>query len=142
MRPEDHAFVLDSWLLSDRYSAAARDEGVGYMRRQKARIRGILARATTVGTVACGKDDDDAIVGWSVTCPRMRVVYYVFVRPEVRRQGLGTLLLGRGLRLANDRPLAETACTFTHRPVVRGIMTPTNWIYDRAALYCEEATAA
>lgn len=130
---DDHAFVLESWLQSDKHSPSGRDDGRGYMVRQKVRIRRILKRSEL--RVLCSRDAPEAILAWAVVLPPNKrgfvdldwaVVYYVYVRHELRRQGLARLLLA---------DLKGVAVTYTHRPVVRGLTPPAGWVYDRAPNY-------
>jgi GNAT superfamily N-acetyltransferase len=133
-RPDDHAFVAESWLQSDKHSPSGRDDGPGYMARAKVRIRRILGRSEL--RVLCSKEDSDAILAWAVVGhlagvrpgpdPLRPAVYYVYVRTELRRQGLARLLLS---------DLKDRDVTYTHRPVVRGLTPPAGWVYDRAPNY-------
>ena len=120
-RLSDLAYVRDSWLKCDRTSPAARDEGLGYMARQKSRIRRILARATL--SVAVSVDDEDAIVGWAVYETEPPTLYYVHVRADARQLNIASRLLA---------PLGLVPVTFTHRPSVRGALPiPASWRYSR-----------
>jgi hypothetical protein len=140
-RSEDHAYVVETWLQCDKRSLAARDEGPGYMRQAKVRIRAILARPDVSMVVACDEGEPDAIFGWAVTSSREThqrspmtgiihtpVIYYIYVRSGLRRMGNAKLLVGG---------LSEARCIFTHRPI-RGVPVPPLWSYDRTPNY--EAT--
>lgn len=120
---DDHAFAIESWLQSDKHSPSGRDDGRGYMARAKVRIRRILGRSEL--RVLCSKDAPEAILAWAVVQPPT-ILYYVYVRHELRRQGLARLLLA---------DLKGVAVTYTHRPVVRGLTPPAGWVYDRAPNY-------
>lgn len=119
----DHPFVRESWLQSDKHSLAGRDEGEGYMRRVKGRINAILARAEL--RIVCDRDSPEAILGWAVVAKG--IVYYVYVRPEVRRLNIAKTLVA---------DMLGEAATYTHRPVIRGpLPIPKLWHYDRTPNY-------
>lgn len=87
--PADHPFVIDSWLLSGRSQAIARDAGRGYAGDMKWLLRRLLERGALL--VACDKEEPGAIWGWALT--RGSSIFYVYVRQEFRRKGLARALL-------------------------------------------------
>lgn len=122
-RETDHPFVISSWLASDRHSPAGRDMGERYASEHRETVKRILMRAEL--RVACVVDTPDAILGWAVTGPD--TVYYVYVRRDVRRLGIGRALVG---------DLAKGQLEYTHRPVTRGEMKlPEGWTYNVARNY-------
>jgi hypothetical protein len=120
MRPAsegDAPFIVDSWMLSYRPSAVARDAGGAYIRGQKAKIRRLLSRANIL--VACLPEDPETILGWSAT--EATVVHFVYVKREFRRLGIASSLLS---------PFLGEATTYTHRTPCVSSFIPSHWNYD------------
>jgi hypothetical protein len=124
----DHAYVVSSWVLSNRQSAIARDIGAGYCRRYRPIIRACLKDARL--TVACSAEDSDTIIGWAVTGPR--VVHYVYVRHGCNRLGVARSLL---------KPYIGHETTYTHRPADRSLV-PNGWTYVPFVVYLLESHPA
>lgn len=103
-RPSDLAFVVDSWVKRGH----ARNERLS---DATARVRAVLADATTELRIACLPDDEDAILGWSVVSPP--ALHYVYVRKELRGNGIARALLHG---IDNPRKHAETARFQASRP--------------------------
>lgn len=45
-------------------------------------------------TVACDPENEDVIIGWACISPETNVAHYVYIRPDFRRHGVASLLLG------------------------------------------------
>lgn len=85
-RPSDLPFVVDSWVKRGH-------ERGERLRDATARVRRILS-ADSVLRVACLPDDSDAIVGWAVvSTDASPKLHYVYVRKELRGQGIARVLL-------------------------------------------------
>ena len=93
-RASDVPFVVDSWAKRGHHRGER-------LRDATARIRAILAAPSTELRVAALSDDEDAILGWAVVdvgapdvsgvpAPRL---HYVYVRKELRGQGIARALL-------------------------------------------------
>lgn len=118
--PEDHPFVVDSWLQSYRQQSIARDAGRAYMHDMKWLVRAWLARAALL--VACDPEEPGAIWGWAVT--RRDVILYVYVRQEFRRHGIARALLRP--YLATTKNDAVVLAARTNHPV----HIPPHWHYS------------
>jgi GNAT superfamily N-acetyltransferase len=120
-RPGDHALVFSSWLGSDRFSRAGQACSRVYQDEQERLVRDILARPGVILRVAVLPDDDDAILGWSVTAPAASVVHYVYVKKGVRRGGIASALLG---------DMLGRRCEYTHQPVIHPFRAPSVWVFN------------
>ena len=112
-RASDHAFVVQTWVHTDKHTSSAAEHGVGYMAQQKARIRAALRGPTTRLVVAHSPADEDAIVGWALVARRWAteaLVHYVYVRPEARRLGVARALVA---------PLLHGATSIVHAHMPR-----------------------
>ena len=90
---DDHAFVMDSWLLEEKEASGHIERG-HFVRWQKRMQRDALARPSSRLVVACPPDDPSTIIGWLLFADtRPRVVHYVFVRFPARRLGVARMLL-------------------------------------------------
>lgn len=100
-RVSDRGFVVDSWRQS--YWRAPAVLGMSrdaFMSEQKTRINRWMGTPGAVLVVAHPVDDDDVIVGWaaaeraagSTVAPE--VLHYVFVRRELRGEGIARALVG------------------------------------------------
>lgn len=86
-RPSDLAFVTDSWVKRGHEKGER-------LRDATARVRRILASESSVLRVASLEDDSDAILGWAViTNDDSPKLHYVYVRRELRGQGIAKVLL-------------------------------------------------
>lgn len=115
--PEDLAFIVDSWVMSFRGQAIARDAGRGYMRDMKWLVRRLLEQCAIL--VAADEDEPGAIWGWAAT--RGNAILYVFVRREFRRQGIAKRLLAPYL----TKPTVIYAAKTNDR-----IPIPEHWTYS------------
>lgn len=89
----DRNFVLSTWLKGQRwgdpqFSVAPHST---YFREHSERIVQILATPGVRLTIACDKDNPEWIVGFAVF--RGPELFWMHVRPDYRRQGIGWLLL-------------------------------------------------
>jgi GNAT superfamily N-acetyltransferase len=94
MEEADRAYVVRSWLLAAAESPFSRVVGhQNFMREHHALIERILARGACV--IAAPSDHSDSIIGFSVTEMQgaRRVVHFVHVRREARRNGVASALL-------------------------------------------------
>jgi GNAT superfamily N-acetyltransferase len=85
----DLRFIFDSWIESYRRSKYTRDlAGIIYRNEHSPRIRSALSRCKVL--VACDKSDENQIAGYVVFEPP--ILHYLYVKREMRRFGVGTLL--------------------------------------------------
>lgn len=87
--PSDESFVYKSWLDglyfgNKEFNKMGHDEFHEDYRRV---IKHILAKEDCVVIIACLKEDNDVIIGFSVTRPT--IIDWVFVRNAWRRLGIG-----------------------------------------------------
>jgi len=87
--PDDHPFVVDSWVQSYRNQTIARDAGPSYMHDMKWIVRAWMADAAVL--VACDPEEPGAIWGWAAT--NQNTILYCYVRQEFRRHGIARQLL-------------------------------------------------
>jgi hypothetical protein len=124
-RASDHALVFSSWLGSDRFSRQGQSCARVYQAEQERLVRDILARPGVTLRVACAPDDDDALLGWSVTAPAGPVpcIHYCYVKKGMRRLGVASALLG---------DLVTKRCEFTHQPVIhhKDFRPPSAWTFN------------
>ncbi len=129
-RKSDHAFVYSSWLGSDRFSRHGQSYARVYAAEQQRTIADILARSGVSLRTACALDDDDAIVGWSVTqdAGPLACVHYCYVKKGLRRMGVATALLAT---------LLGKRCEFSHQPVIhnKDLRPPAGWTYNPTRAY-------
>lgn len=116
---DDHPFIVDSWVMSYRNQARARDAGRAYLRGHKRAVRECLKRAAV--RVACLEEKPAVIVGYAVLEQGdVPVIHWVFVKQNFRGKGIAHALL--------DDEKDRTDIVFTHkswRPV-----TQTGALYD------------
>ena len=135
------------------------DEQKALQRFQDAHVsmtESILMRPTTRIVIAHPGDSEDTIAGWLCCRPAMRIihkgpgqytgpivvpapiVYYVFVRDEVRRFGLGRMLLGdlltRNDVLHTSKP-GDERTAHGWRP--SRLPIPRSWTYEPRAAFVE-----
>lgn len=120
------ALVFSSWLGSDRFSRIGQACQRVYQAEQERTIQEILARPGVKLNVACAPDDDDAILGWSVTAPGHSpypLVYYVYTKRDVRSMGIAHALLG---------PLLLLRVEYTHQPLYhpKDVRPPHGWTFN------------
>ena len=85
-RPSDLAFVVDSWVKRGHHRNERLSDAT-------ARVRALLASEGTELRIACLPDDEDAIVGWAVVVTKPPTLHYVYVRKELRGNGIARALL-------------------------------------------------
>lgn len=130
MRETDRAFVIRTWLASNRETAMGRNAGPAYEPEHKALIHLALKRGATV-RVLCDAADEDTVWGFACVEPDASpccIVHYVYVRNEFRRMGFARELLGE---------LARAKAIATHRIVDAlhfrgegGIKMPALWHFN------------
>jgi GNAT superfamily N-acetyltransferase len=110
-RPDDLAFVVDSWTKH-----AYRGQR---MRTATSHVRALLARATSRLVVAHVPDDPESILGWVAgeAGPPL-CIHYVYVRSLARSQGVATAMLGTVVNDAADYSTRYAAPpkAWTYRP--------------------------
>jgi hypothetical protein len=112
--PEDHPYVVSSWVESDR-------QHQGTWREAKARVRAILARRTVVLRICHVEGDLDAILGWAVLEAGKPVcVHYCYVRYSARKFGLARQLLGD----------VVAPCEYSHHSSTPGLKIPEGWTHN------------
>lgn len=86
----DHAFIFHSWLRSYAGSAWAKAMAEPlYMAGQHLLIERLLQRAGA--TVVHPEGDPATVLGWS--CREDSTLHYVYVKGDLRRAGIGKLLV-------------------------------------------------
>lgn len=127
-KPDDYAYVTDTWVRCYRTSKAALDAGDVYVAEQKRLIYHLIQTSKLL--IAHAPDDEDAILGWAIGRPGTDpVIYYAYVRSDARRQKLACTLL---CRLLNTSP-EELSCLkvqFSHRPMLPSLKPPSTWTYN------------
>lgn len=118
--PADHAFVVDSWLQSDKSSDRAQTAGRVYFREQKKLIRLQLARPDSTLRIAHVSEDEDAILGWALVQLPF-VVQYVYVKKTARKLGIARALLA---------DLLDRDVEYAYRPIFETIQIPSSWIFN------------
>lgn len=115
MKPDDVAFVLDSWRRSFEGAPAVKGaERIHYRQEMTRAIRRILDRATV--RVRCDANDEDTIVGFAAFTGLE--LHYVYVKKEFRKMGVAKAML-EGLPIE-----AYTFLTPSARPPSRWAFTP------------------
>lgn len=114
--PEDEPFIVDSWCMSYKSQAVARDMGPRYLVDYKWFVRALLKKVRV--TVACDVEDPGVILGWCASSPG--VVHYVFVKHDFRRLGIAKNLLAPWL----GKPTIYAAKTHHE------IHVPESWSYS------------
>jgi len=95
---EHENYILAKWLRSlrygnDHYRYAAPHE---YYRDYQDLIRGIMEDEACRIRFACLADDEDILLGFSVY--RDKILDYVYVQKDMRRIGIGSTLLPKGIK--------------------------------------------
>lgn len=108
--PKDYRpLIYAKWLRSLRYGNDyfKLSDPVSYYRAYHAYIDRILADIACVVRLAVLADNADIVLGFSVS--RGTALDYVYVQPELRRQGIGTKLVPQGIESITH--LTRTALT-------------------------------
>jgi hypothetical protein len=121
-RADDFGFISENWLMSNGRSSAAQHAPRVYLRRHRELISSILARPTTAIHVAHVTGEPSALLGFAITNPSAKAIYYVYTKKDAWRMGIAKALLGP---LAHERNLI-----FTHKPTITGLKLPADWIFD------------
>lgn len=132
----DRGYILEHWVRAHSHTADAYHAGPNFMPGSWTTNEAILNRARCL--VACAAADRSVILGFAIV--EGNVVHYVYTRPDVRRQGIATQLLGP--------LLTKKAMRFSHLPPHHAVMKgrvvtvpgkgnrtdtlpiPTSWVYD------------
>lgn len=102
----DEAFVLATWIKSNRNSPATRAVPTPiYLIGQRYRIMKLLKRADTRILVACDSNEPNLIYGYAVWTDST-ILHYVYVKRSYRGVGVARALL--------ELP-TDTAVLYTHR---------------------------
>lgn len=64
-----------------------------FMENYKKVAEAIIANPNTVIKVACLKDDEDVIIGYSMLSADYSTIHWVFVKSAFRKQGIGKALV-------------------------------------------------
>lgn len=134
--PDEHRFVLDSWVKSyqDLMPPYGRTHGLdrwGWTKRVAE-----WALATTPTVVLTLQDAPDVVLGWC--CGKPGLVHYIYVKGPARRQGLATELLGVVL---GEHPSKVRGVRMTHRPGgrMRPVCNALGWQWEPVTLEEVEA---
>lgn len=116
-RGDDAAFVIDSWLASNRTAPAhAAIWSEAYYRTYRPVVMA-LVRSSHI-TIAANPEDADHILGYAVWSPAKSetathstgfALHYVYVKEELRRRGLGAQMLRQIRPSFGDEPVVVTA---------------------------------
>lgn len=133
-RTTDKAYVTNSWVSALCGNRSVWGEaGV----RVNDQVDAMLDDARTRLTIACTLEDSDRIVGWCATAsiPGARVIEFVHVRRQRRKEGIARLLLHRAEMLGRGSPVAALYQTdewdaFAKRAFPNGVvaMSPTEFL--------------
>ena len=107
MRPSDLNLILNSWMLSNRWTEA-KMENVGYFPSMERKIRMILERATV--TVFCNENVDQ-VYGWCCyeSYPGCHIVHYAYLKNSFREFGIFRKFAEE--TFTKDRPIYITHST-------------------------------
>jgi GNAT superfamily N-acetyltransferase len=119
-KPIDHDYIGHTWVRNDSHTARSKECRRCYFYEQPRLIDLILGRTTSIVKVAHLEDDEDAIMGFAVAEPG--VLHYLYVRKEVRRQGIAR-------KLMSYVGLGDNA-EYTHKPSFFGMKIKETWIYN------------
>ena len=127
---DDHPFIVDSWVMSYRNQARARDAGRAYLRGHKRAVRECLKRAGV--RVACLEQKPSVIVGYAVIeASDAPVIHYIFCKREFRGAGIAKGIIADLI----DR----SDVVYTHKAFRSA---PPSWIYDPYQFHLGPDTAA
>ena len=150
---DDRNYILSTWRRSERESKGAA-EGAYFATLQGGEMRAVLDRESTSVTIAHPESSPETILGWCalrapVTVvhkgPIVRreigpapIVYFVHVRPELRRVGVAALLLAE---LADRKDVLYTSRPARTRDGARWVPSavpiPSAWRYCPRAAFVE-----
>lgn len=104
-RPGEIAHVVRSWTM---FSTTRRVDGLARWLWHRCYYHGLMAvLASCEGAAVTFDNEPDEILGWAVWEPptpgHALTVHYVYVKPYVRRQGVGLMLLERALASVDER---------------------------------------
>lgn len=89
---KDHGFVRDAWLRSGCDAPGARwVPHALYLRLQADRVERWLSQHGKETHVACAEGEDDVLLGF-ICSPAPAVVFYLYVKHDLRRLGLARAL--------------------------------------------------
>jgi GNAT superfamily N-acetyltransferase len=146
----DRNYILDTWRKSESASIA-HIEGSLYSAMQTGAMAAILSRSSTTVRIAHPIGSDDTIAAWAVVRAPVPVlhkgsgrlpaigptpiVYYIYVREDGRRLGIGRMLLAD---YAN-RPRVLYTSRVPHVRDARGSWQPSPIQVPRSWQYCPRA---
>ena len=94
-RPEDHNFILSTWLKSYRNSIFAKHiPNDPYFRHHDRLISNLLMRAKV--DVVCDPLYENQVFGYVVRSPRRDIVHYIYIKYPFRKLGLAQHLIEHG----------------------------------------------
>lgn len=106
-RKTDQSYIANSWVSC---LAGPRAQWGAKERELNSQIDALLDDPRTRLLIACEATDEDSIVGWIAFAriPGARVVEFVMVRRQRRREGIGRLLMTRAELIGPLMYLYET----------------------------------
>lgn len=130
--PDDLAYLTNSWLKSYSHSRAAQECIKVYRYEADQYINKLVRSENIRNRICCLSDEHASIMGWATYRLQPKpVIYYTYVRKEIRRRGIAKKLL--------EEIISEPDISFTHKPVpnyddrgniISGVTLPNSWIYN------------
>jgi len=97
LQENDINFILSTWLRNYKFSSyfAKPIKNATFYAWHEQVIKRILSRPTTRANVCCSTDDDNLILGYSITEQQgdIPVIHYVYVKKAFRQFGIAKALL-------------------------------------------------
>lgn len=97
---QDQAFIYATWRLSSYYSNLKPHtmQAKDYFSFKTAEIKELIKKAQV--RIACLSDSPITIIGYSVS--HGEHLYFVYVKEQYRKQGIGNLLLPKDIKTVSD----------------------------------------
>lgn len=119
--PEDHAFIMSSWLQSYRDSSEFAKEIPKhvYFKYHHHVLETLLNRPSTQVIIATPKDDPDLIIGYLI-CEEvgdLRMFHYVYTKRPFSKMGICNLLI-EGAPFPMDSRVLATHMTYKGRRII------------------------
>jgi hypothetical protein len=110
----DEAMIYSSWLKGLRYGNSwfEQIEQESYFETYHRVINQILHKPDVQVRVACLKEDEDVILGYSVSEPQL--LHWVFVKPDWRRIGLARDLVAKDITTVTHMTKLGKLCKPDH----------------------------
>lgn len=102
MREGDKAFIYSTWLRGVYYGETIfkEMEKDRFMKEYHTLIENIMSSSHTVINVACLREDEDVILGYSAGNANGQTVYFAYVKSAWRKIGLASMLVGTEIKFA------------------------------------------